>query len=76
MRKHFPAFLLSFIICLLSLTLFAQDGVAERPVEMADTFRSNGKIYVVVATMLILLAGIFFYLLRTENRLRKLERKD
>lgn len=44
-------------------------------VEMADAMRSNGKIYVVVAVLLTILAGLFFYLVNTERRLRKLEKE-
>ena len=39
-------------------------------VEMADAFRSDGKIYVVVLVALIILVGIFFYLFRIEGKLK------
>jgi hypothetical protein len=48
----------------------AQDSSAE----MADTFRSNGKIYVVVAVMLTILAGLIFYLVRLDRKISKLEK--
>jgi hypothetical protein len=48
----------------------AQEGGAE----MADTFRSNGKIYVVVAVVLTILAGIFLYLIRLERKISRLEK--
>ena len=44
-----------------------QDG------EMADQFRADGKIYVVVAVMLVLLIGIIIYLFRIERKIKKLE---
>ena len=37
-------------------------------VEMADAFRSDGKIYVVVLVALIILVGIFFYLFRVNPK--------
>ena len=43
--------------------------------EMADVMRSNGKIYVVVAVMLTIFAGIIIYLVRLDNKLTKLEKK-
>ena len=46
----------------------AQDG------EMADQFRAEGKIYVVVAVMLVLLLGIIIYLFRIERKIKKLEK--
>lgn len=42
-------------------------------VPMADTFRSEGKIYVVVAVILLILAGLFLYLLRMDKKVKKLE---
>ena len=42
-------------------------------VEMADQFRANGKIYVVVGVILILLIGLFIYLFRIERKVKKLE---
>jgi uncharacterized membrane protein len=42
--------------------------------EMADTFRSEGKIYVVVAIILIVLAGLIVYLVILDRKISKLER--
>lgn len=44
-------------------------------VEMADTMRANGKIYVVVAVMLIIFAGLTFYLYRMERKVSALEKE-
>jgi hypothetical protein len=55
---------------LLQLFLLAQDG----KVEMADTFRSNGKIFVVVAVIVTIFAGIIIYLVRMDRKLTKLEK--
>tara|TARA_B100001996_G_C18604625_1_gene571292 strand:+ start:873 stop:1061 length:189 start_codon:yes stop_codon:yes gene_type:complete len=41
-------------------------------VEMADSFRSDGKIYVVVLIALIILLGIFFYLYRIERKINEM----
>lgn len=42
--------------------------------EMADTFRSEGKIYVVVAIILIVLTGLILYLFLLDRKMNKLER--
>jgi hypothetical protein len=63
--------LLMFQITGLTLTSFAQDNSPE----MADTMRSNGKIYVVVAVCLTLLIGLFLYMIRVERMVRKLEKE-
>ena len=63
--------LLFLPMLLLHLVLFAQ----ERPtVEMADTMRSNGKIYVVVAVILTIFAMIILYLVRLDRKISKLEK--
>jgi len=62
--------LLSTFLLLSISVLFAQDSSAE----MADTFRSNGKIYVVVAVLLTILAGIIIYLIRLDRKISKLEK--
>ena len=42
-------------------------------VQMADTFREDGKIYVVVAVLTTIFAGIVLFLALTEIKLKKLE---
>ncbi|MCH8514939.1 MAG: CcmD family protein [Cyclobacteriaceae bacterium] len=44
-------------------------------VEMADQFRAEGKIYVVVAVVLLILAGMFVYIIRTDRKAASLEKK-
>ena len=44
-------------------------------VEMADVWRENGKIYVVVATVTTLLMGIFAYLFMMDKKIHKLEKQ-
>jgi hypothetical protein len=44
-------------------------------IEMADQFRSEGKIYVVVAVFAILLLGFFIYMYRIERRITKKEKE-
>jgi hypothetical protein len=65
-------------LLLLSLQSSAQTGentkpVSEPQVEMADGFRADGKIYIVVAVVLIVLLGIFAYLFMLEKKLGKIE---
>ncbi|HVF80308.1 MAG TPA: hypothetical protein VM884_00155 [Flavisolibacter sp.] len=57
---------------LLQLAVLAQDG----KVEMADVFRSNGKIFVVVAVIVTIFAGIIIYLVRLDRKLTKLEKNN
>lgn len=48
---------------------------ASAQVEMADDFRGEGKIYVVIAIILIILAGFFFLLFKLDNRSKRLEKE-
>jgi len=62
-------FLVTCIFC--SLLSFAQ----KQEVEMADTMRSNGKIYIVVAVCLTILVGLFLYVMNVDRKLSKLEKE-
>jgi len=44
-------------------------------VEMADTMRSEGKIYVVVVVVAIVISVISFYLIQLDRRIKRLENK-
>ena len=48
--------------------------VKAQQVEMADVMKDNGKIYVVIAVMLTILAGLVLYLVRLDRRISKLEK--
>lgn len=43
--------------------------------EMADTMRSDGKIYVVVLVLATIFAGIFAYLIYLDRKISKLEKE-
>ncbi|WP_262501383.1 CcmD family protein [Roseivirga echinicomitans] len=42
---------------------------------MADTMRSNGKIYVVVAVIMILFVGFSIYTISVDKKISKLEKE-
>jgi hypothetical protein len=61
-----------FLLTVLSLqTVSAQ---SQQP-EMADVMRANGKIYVVVGIILIVLIGLFTYLFLIDRKISRLENK-
>ena len=51
---------------------FAQQA---NDVEMADALRSSGKIYVVIATIVIIFVGLAIYLFSIDRRLKKIEKE-
>jgi membrane protein DedA with SNARE-associated domain len=63
-RLFFSALLAAFVFLLPRLTL------AQAPV-MDSTMVKNGKIYVVVAVLVVIFIGIVLFLLRLEQQLRK-----
>ena len=59
---------------LLSLNLFAQQSVSQE-VTMADQMRADGKIWVVVAVIGVLFAGIIGFLVSIDRKVSKLEKQ-
>ena len=58
------------IFTFIFLTFFAN----AQDVKMADVMKENGKIYVVIAVMLTILAGLVLYLIRLDRKISKLEK--
>ena len=75
MRKTARPLLLLIFFVLSVMSVAAQDGDGNAHVEMADLLRSNGKIYVVVAVLVTILAGLFLYLIRLERKIGRLEKE-
>lgn len=75
MQKLFS--ILINIISRVSFQTMAQADESEATINsdvaMADALRADGKIYVVVAVVLIILIGLFAYLFRVERKIKKLE---
>jgi uncharacterized transporter YbjL len=68
-RNSSILFLLAFVFPLLC------SAQAASP-EMADDMRSNGKIYIVLACVLLVLFGMIAFLLILESRLSRLEKEN
>lgn len=65
-------------ISLIILTLAFFSGIAQSmntEPAMADTFRSEGKIFVVIAVLSIIFICIISYLVYLDIKLKKLEKK-
>ena len=58
---------------LFALICFASQAQAN--IEMADQFRADGKIYVVIAIVAIILSGIFIYLVRLDRKISDIEKR-
>lgn len=44
-------------------------------IAMADAFRAEGKIYVVVAVILLIFAGLVVYMVRIDRKVKRLEKE-
>jgi len=64
---------LSTLIISLLLTLINHAQTDDKA-EMADTMRSNGRIYVVVAVVVLILLGLFLYLVRLDKKITRIEK--
>ena len=74
-RKFISLFVKQFLLTAMAVLFFMISFAQEKTeVDMADTMRSNGKIYVVVAVCLIILTGLFLYVMSVDRKLRKLEK--
>lgn len=68
--KYFLS-LLALLVLLTSQVALAQTASTT----MADQMRSDGRIYVVIAVLLTILAGLVLYLVRLEKKIKTLEKE-
>lgn len=59
------------LLALVALPFLSQ----AQAVEMADTMRSSGKIYIVVGVIAIIFIGIVVYLFTLDRRISKMEKR-
>jgi CcmD family protein len=65
----------ALLILFFSLFSFVVSAQAS-DIEMADQFRADGKIYVVIAVVSVVLIGLFAYLFRLESKVTELEKRN
>jgi len=64
--------LITFLLSIITMAANAQPATTTS----LDVMKSNGKIYVVVAVVLVILSGLFFYVWRLDKKITKLENND
>ena len=74
MKKIVSAVLVQLLVLLVTISV-AHAQEANNGIEMADTMRSEGKIYVVVLVVIILFSGLVFYAFNTDRKLSKVEKE-
>jgi uncharacterized integral membrane protein len=77
MKRINFVFTLVLVVLMLApvFALFAQDDYTNYQVEMADAFRKDGKIYVVVAILGTVLVGLLAYAFTIDRKLSRLEKQ-
>ncbi len=68
-KRIFPTLLVIFT------TLASINSNAQGVNNQTDIMRSNGKIYVVMAVVLIILFGLFAYLVSVDRKISKIEKE-
>ena len=67
---------MKFLNTLLILLVSSFTGMAQQAdIEMADQFRADGKIYVVISVVLLILIGLFIYLFNLGKKITRLEKE-
>lgn len=66
--------LITLLVLLLSSALTFAQGTPDAP-QMADAFRANGKIYVVVTVLSLVFVGLATYLIIIDRKVSKLEKQ-
>ncbi|MBZ4192337.1 CcmD family protein [Niabella beijingensis] len=67
MKKPIPFFVV--------LLLLATPGLVMAQSSTDSLMRRDGRIYVVIAVLLVILLGLFLYMFRVERKLKKLEKE-
>ncbi|MFN5642616.1 MAG: CcmD family protein [Sphingobacteriales bacterium] len=70
-KLNFIALLI--VTLLFALPVFSQNNQSG---QMADTMRSNGKIYVVIAVILTILGGLIAYVVSLDKKISKMEKDN
>jgi hypothetical protein len=76
MNKKAGSSLFLLSLWFFSLVAHAQDSAAVKKVEMADRLRADGKIYVVVAVLVLILTGLILYVARLDRKISRLEKES
>ena len=65
--------MIAILLIFSSIPMLAQN-TPTGGIEMADVLRSSGKIYVVVAVLVLIMSGLFLYLAGLDRKIRKFEK--
>lgn len=76
MKKFIIAISVYYVLSFVGLApIVSAQNESSSNIEMADTMRSDGKIYVVVLVVLIAFTGLMIYAISTDRKLSRLEKE-
>ena len=61
----------TIVMAMMAVFANAQDAAAEA----TDVMKTNGKIYVVMAVVIVIVLGLFIYLINLDRKIAKLEKE-
>lgn len=61
---------------LFAMLAYVVSNAQDEAIEMANTFRQSGKIYVVITVIAIIFTGIISYLIYIDRKISNLENKQ
>lgn len=73
--EYMKKFTSTVVFALIALYANAQTSISTQNANNNDLMRSNGKILVVVAVILIIMSGFFGYLISVDRKITKLEKE-
>lgn len=66
----------TLILAMAAIGAQAQEAATQASPQMADLFRQEGKIYIVITVLSIVFVSLIVYLVSIDLKLRKLEKKQ
>jgi hypothetical protein len=66
---------LTIALNIFQVYVFAQDTTNVKTEDPTDFMRSEGKLYVVMAVVVVILVGLFIYLINLDKKIKVLEKK-
>jgi len=72
--NQFKRIAIVLVLGFMHLVAFAQDAVSTNEASN-DLMRSNGKIFLVMTIVVVLIAGLLLYLISIDRKISKLEKK-
>ena len=74
--KKLKSVVFAVVISVFGFYVSAQTSIDTKAAPPVDIMRSNGKIFVVMAVILIIMIGFFGYLINVDRKITKLEHNN